>query len=302
MLLNHRPKVAFNVGGDAILTCQMQAYPRPTFEWSFEDLIIVADGSKYETNVTALNNDVYQSVLKVTDLKQSDYGDYVCKAANSEGEKASTMRLQAKSIPEKPTNLRLAEAAYDSVTLQWDEGFDGGFESAVIYTIAYRSNVDNKENEADCQRNNPCTIQHLEQVHSYAFQVRATNTMGSSTLSNTLTASTIMDFSRIPEAKIPTFEPKSKTIVFHVDTPHSLIAFVEAKEPQGDWKLTQKISVRSPISREVLDLVKDGTQEVRIKLCLEANTTLCSEPVEAVTGNLLFPLSQAVQHKMIIYH
>lgn len=82
------------------------------------------------------------------------------------------------------------------------------------------------------------------------------------------------------------FEPKSKTISFHVDSPLSLMALVES-HVDGDWSLSQRISVRSPVSREVLDLVRDDADDVRIKLCLELNTTLCSAPVVAVTGELL---------------
>ena len=67
--------------------------------------------------------------------------------------------------------------------------------------MLYRSNVDDRLHEDDCQFNNPCTIRNLDQLHSYAFQVRAVNVKGHSGLSNTLTAMTIIDFSRIPDAK-----------------------------------------------------------------------------------------------------
>ena len=103
-----------------------------------------------------------------------------------------------------------------------------------------------------------------------------------------MSVSTTLDLSRIPDPKQVTYEPKSKTIAFHVDSPLSLIAFVESRiseQEDSDWMLTQKISVRQPISREVLDLVRDNTEEIRIKFCLEANTTLCSSPVVAVIGN-----------------
>ena len=130
------------------------------------------------------------------------------------------------------------------------------------------------------------------------------------------------------------FEPKSKTLAFHVDSPHQLIAFVETRGPRptgaaaaaaagaasdassagdaasssssssssssgadgadgddaaGEWQLSQKIAVRSPVTRHVLDLVADDTDEVRVRLCLEVNLTLCGEPTVAVTGTLLPP-------------
>jgi len=285
--LNHRPKVAFNVESDGILTCQMQAYPQPSFEWAFRDAPIVSDGNTYETNVTALANDVYQGVLRIRDMKESDYGDYVCKARNDVGDNAAVIRLQATSAPEKPTNLRLVEAGYDTITVEWDEGFHGGLENT-IYTVVYRSNVDNRAHEDDCQFSNPCVIRNLEHLHSYAFQVRAENAKGQSPLSNTVTASTILDFSRIPDAKQATFHPKSKTVYFQVDSPLSLVAFIESRDAAtGEWKPSQEISVRSPITHQTIDMVKDDTEEVRIKLCLEVNTTVCSEPTVAVTGDYI---------------
>ncbi len=244
---------------------------------------------KYETNVTAVatgHSDVYQGILRIADIRDSDYGDYTCKTWNGEGENAAAVRLQPTSPPEKADNLRAVHTGPDSITLEWDEGFNGGYDNT-IYTILYRSaSGDGQAQEDDCQYSNPCVIRGLEQLHSYSFQVRAENTKGQSPLSHVLTASTILDLSRIPEPKQVTFEPKSKTISFHVDSPLSLLALVESRT-DGEWVPTQKISVRSPVSREVLDLIRNDAEDVRIKLCLEVNVTLCSEPVVAVTGDLV---------------
>ncbi|XP_059352309.1 protein turtle homolog B-like [Daphnia carinata] len=295
ILLDHRPKVASNVGSSSIqLLCQVQAYPRPNFEWSLRDVPIIGGGgdSKYEMNVTSMTDnghDIYQGILRINDVKESDYGDYTCKMWNAEGENAAAVRLQATSAPEKPTNLRVVQSGYDSLALEWDEGFNGGFENT-IYTVLYRafssSSNAGQQQEDDCQYANPCVIRGLEQLQSYTIQVRAENTKGKSPLSNALTASTIVDLSRIPEPKQVTFEPKTKTISFNVDSQLPLMAMVESRI-DGDWSLSQRISVRSPVSREVLDLVKDDVDDVRIKLCLEMNTTLCSEAVVAVTGDLI---------------
>ena len=300
ILLDHRPKVAANVGSlSAILVCQVQAYPRPSFEWSFRDQTILPgsgpDG-KYETNVTAAigqltaleqNNDIYQGMLKIADIRDSDYGDYTCKTWNSEGENAAAVRLQQTGPPEQPTNLRLVHAGYDSMTLEWDQGFNGGFDNT-IYTILYSSESVGGQQEDDCQYANPCVIRNLDQLHSYSFQVRAENTKGQSAASNPLTASTVLDLSRIPEPKQVTFRPKDKAIAFHVDSPLSLIALVESLNGlTNEWTLTQKIPVRSPISHEIVDQMPDDADDVRIRLCLEANTTLCSEPVTAITGDLI---------------
>ena len=266
---------------------------------------IIGGDSKYEMNVTATTgaaaatagrtgasgSDIYQGILRINDVKESDYGDYTCKMWNAEGEKAAAVRLQATSAPEKPTNLRVVQSGYDSLTLEWDEGFNGGFENT-IYTVLYRASAASGNGDAsgghedDCQYANPCVIRGLEQLQSYTFQVRAENSKGQSPTSSALTASTIVDLSRIPEAKQVSFDPATKTIHFHVDSQLPLMAVVETRV-DGDWSPAQKISVRSPVSRVVLDQVKDEADDVRIKLCLEMNTTMCSEPVLAVTGDLI---------------
>lgn len=207
-MLDHRPKVAANVGSSsALLVCQVQAYPRPSFEWSFRDAQIAAGDGKYETNVTSVTgpngHELFQGVLRIADVKESDYGDYSCKVWNGEGENAAAVRLQPTSAPEKPANLRVVHAGYDALTLQWDEGFNGGYDTT-IYTVLYRSTSAPNEavHEDDCQYANPCVIRGLEQLQSYTFQVRAENTKGKSPASSPLTASTVVDLSRIPEPKL----------------------------------------------------------------------------------------------------
>lgn len=287
IVLDAQPKVAFPSGSDAYVVCQMQAYPRPEFQWWFGDEAIQSL-DKYEVNVTISNNDVYQSFLRIADINEADYGEYTCKSWNHRGENSARFQLQDTSAPEAPTNLRLVEAGFDTIVLEWEEGFNGGYLNT-IYSVSYRS-ADNIQQEDDCQYQNPCSIRGLQQLQSYVFQVRAENSKGQSELSNVMSVSTTLDLSRIPDPKQVTYEPKSKTIAFHVDSPLSLIAFVESRiseQEDSDWMLTQKISVRQPISREVLDLVRDNTEEIRIKFCLEANTTLCSSPVVAVIGDLI---------------
>ncbi len=124
ILLDHRPRVAFGVGGDGVLTCRMQAYPRPNFQWLFGDTVVgvgAGDAGHYDVNVTQTAGDVYTARLTVRHLSESDYGAYTCKAWNSEGENAAGVVLQPTSAPETPADLRLVEAGYDSVSIEWDK-------------------------------------------------------------------------------------------------------------------------------------------------------------------------------------
>ncbi len=80
-MVNQHNKVAYEVGETAFVLCRMQAYPRPSVEWSFGGVRLNA----YDANVTAMEDDLFMAVLKINSVKHSDYGDYVCKATNTRG-------------------------------------------------------------------------------------------------------------------------------------------------------------------------------------------------------------------------
>ena len=44
--------------------------------------------------------------------------------------------LQPRGKPEKPQNVRPVASSYDFITLAWDEGFDGGYDT--FYTVQFK--------------------------------------------------------------------------------------------------------------------------------------------------------------------
>ena len=56
----------------------------------------------YEINTKIENGDVYTSVLKISDIRDNDYGDYICRIANDLGTTKATISLQPKGPPENP--------------------------------------------------------------------------------------------------------------------------------------------------------------------------------------------------------
>ena len=72
----------------------------------------------------------YESRLLVRNVSSSDYGSYGCVAQNEEGLDRVTVTLNVTSRPDPPSLLRVSNVTYNSVTVTWTQGFDGGYEQA----------------------------------------------------------------------------------------------------------------------------------------------------------------------------
>lgn len=184
-------KVAYDLRETAEVICQVQAYPRPEFQWSYSTntapLLAGADGH-YEINTTVNESggDIYTSILQISHVRQADYGEYYCRVANTLGSVKTLIRLQPKGPPEKPEALTAIEIGHSFITLQWTPGFNGGLQSTK-YFVSYKrvltapnddcyaprkpgNNVESWH-EFDCQTKNPCNVTNLEQHQSYLFKV-----------------------------------------------------------------------------------------------------------------------------------
>ena len=68
VVVHHHNRVAFDVGHPAFITCRMQAFPAPHFDWSFGNSIVSNDRSLYDSNMTQLNDDIYEATLKINQV------------------------------------------------------------------------------------------------------------------------------------------------------------------------------------------------------------------------------------------
>lgn len=168
------------------MVCQVRAFPRPEFEWSFNgNKLQTGIGEHYELNATVLAEDVFRSVLLVSSIRDVDYGEYTCNARNTMGRLRTTIRLQPKGSPEKPSSLQAVATSHNSVTLQWEPGFDGGLQDTK-YFVSYRKigapdqlpgcemagqRSDSNGREFDCQKNSTCNVTSLEPHYTYVFKV-----------------------------------------------------------------------------------------------------------------------------------
>ena len=272
-------KVAYNLDEPAYITCRMQAFPEPRFDWSFKNSILQNDRHFYETNTTSLGDDIFESTLKVFKVSEASYGDYTCKAMNEIGPKRTIIKLQPKGKPEKPTNIRPVYTSYNVITLAWDEGFNGGYNST-LFTIQYRRQGDSEPMYLDCRRQNPCNISGLEQHTQYYVRVKASNIHGESKFSPEAAVATKVDVAMIPKPANVHYEKTTKRASFLIEnTPLQLVAKIELENSDGTWSHYNGFRMENAFNEMP---VSDPVSNLRVRLCLESNELLCGPYAEAL--------------------
>lgn len=267
------------------------------------------------------DNDVYTSVLKISNIKQQDYGEYNCQVVNAMGNIEARIRLQPKGPPEKPTRITDLHVGPNFVTLNWEPGFNGGI-STTKYFVSYKKipgndniNIDGcgvvtrsmDWSEADCQQNVPCNVTQLEQHQTYLFKVKAFNTKGKSDYSQDITVTTRVD--RIPLPEKATYDPSSHVLSVIVPiTCLPLVAVVESisneNVPIPSWQVLDtlplevsglmptykeanldQLAARNHRGKSIIDeqigLDDEYQSRVRVKLCLGTHLEHCGDFMEA---------------------
>lgn len=212
----------------------------------------------YEITTTSDENDVYTSILRVSNIKEADYGEYNCQVVNNLGSIEAKIRLQKKGPPEKPKNLIEKHIGHNYVTLSWEPGFNGGIVDTK-YFVSYRK-VPSKDDiniegcgyisksqelyEVDCQQHVPCNVSNLDQHQRYVFQVKAINTKGKSENADEYSVTTKVD--RIPVPHRVAYDPSSHALSINLpQTCLPLIAVVESitneNMPVATWQVVDTL-------------------------------------------------------------
>ncbi|KAK9729566.1 Immunoglobulin domain [Popillia japonica] len=327
IILHQYNKVAFDKHENAEVVCKVQAYPKPEFKWFFgssSSQLLTSSEGHYVINTTMAENDIYTSVLKISNIKQQDYGEYNCQVVNAMGSIEARIRLQPKGPPEKPTRVTDLHVGPNFVTLNWEPGFNGGI-STTKYFVSFKKVPSNDNinidgcgivsrsidwSEADCQQNVPCNVTQLEQHQTYLFKVKAFNTKGKSDYSQDITVSTRVD--RIPLPEKVTYDPSSHILSIIVPiTCLPLVAVVESISneimPIPTWQVLDtlplevsgaiptykeanldQLVVRNHRGKSIIDeqigLDDEYQSRVRVKLCLGTHLEHCGDFLEAELG------------------
>lgn len=281
VVVHHHNKVAFDLDETAFIGCKMQAFPSPRFDWSFGQSILQNDQQFYDTNITALGDDVYEGVLRINKVTENSYGDYICKGINTMGAKRTIIKLQPKGKPEKPLNVRPINVGYNYITIGFDAGFDGGYNNTT-HSLEYRKHDSSVPQYGDCSTRNYCNITGLEQHSQYYIKVKAGNIKGESKYTQEVSVVTKVDVAKIPKAESVHFEKTTNTASFLVQNDYlPLVAKVELENPDGTWVHYDDLPLVSRNSIEEMPIAAQVVNNLRVRLCLETNEILCGPYAEA---------------------
>lgn len=311
IILHQHDKVAYNLKETAEIACKVQAWPKPEFQWSFGNNAAALQGSAsdshYEISTIIDNYDVYTSVLKMTNIRKSDYGEYSCRAANAQGNTISTIRLQEKGAPERPIMNQPMEIGPTYVALHWDLGFDGGL-PITKYFVSYRRAASGDEvvapdcvppkgpagqwMELDCRRSNPCNVTDLEQHQTYTFKVKAYNPKNHSDYSDEVTVTTSV--AKVPTPLRVSYDPENGALGINVGaTCLALAAVIERLDTDinnawqviSEWPLDVLGSAATQTEVTIEDPnVARNEPRLRVRFCLKGGREQdrkCGEYLEA---------------------
>ncbi|CAG9859876.1 unnamed protein product [Phyllotreta striolata] len=327
IVLHHFNKVAYDVGERAEVVCKVQAFPKPEFKWFFSSNVNPLHSSTEGHYVIRTSNeeDVYTSVLRISNMRKVDYGDYTCHVVNSIGTTETKIKLQSKGPPEKPTKAVALHHGHNFVTLGWEPGFNGGIANTK-YFVSYRKVASESDtavegcsnnarsgdwNEVDCHQSVPCNISHLEQYQSYLFKVKAVNTKGVSDNSQEIRDRTTVAVIPVPQG----VEYDKNANVVSINVPATclpLIAVVEAVSNEHHsitaWQVIDTIELHvsgveatykdkdlhqvgyvhyrgKALVDEPIGVNDEETPKIRVKLCLQTHPEHCGEFIDAIYGS-----------------
>ena len=275
VVVHQHNKVAYDIGDTAFISCKMQAYPRPTFDWTFGNSLLQNDPKFYSSNITALDNDVYEGILRIHKVTDLSYGDYNCKGTNAIGNKRTIIKLTKRGKPERPTNVRPVAREYNSILVGWDNGFNGGYNDTE-YTIQYSKHAHSSPEYKECHQSNPCDLTGLDQFSQYHIKVKASNKHGESKYSKEVSIITKVDVTQIPKPENVHFEKTTNMVSFHVRSGFlPLFAQIELKTSDGLWVPHHVLELGDATMGEMK--IKAPVTKLRVKLCLETNDLLCGK-------------------------
>ena len=281
VVVHQHNKVAFDPGTTAYISCQMKAYPMPQFDWSYGNSLL-NDHNLFKQTRHRIANDVYEGILQINTVTESNYGEYTCKAKNKISDKRTRIKLQRKGKPEKPSGVRAMQTNYNSILVGWDNGFNGGYNNTK-YTIQYKKHYSSQPSYKDCLQRNPCNLTGLDQHSQYYISVKANNNKGESKYSKEATILTKVDVKKIPKPEDVHFETKSNRASFHIKNKFlPLIAQIELmnKESGNTWQPYTKLPL-GDVSMGEVKVNNTRVRNLRVRLCLETNDVLCGNYAKA---------------------
>lgn len=122
-------------GTKARLFCNATGDQPLTIQWTKSNVKLEKLGSSYEI-IDVSSDDGVKSELFIQSAQISDAAVYKCFAENEHGKDEKTVKLDVFEVPDSPKNLKVREVWSRTVSIAWNEPFNGN-SPITKYTVQY---------------------------------------------------------------------------------------------------------------------------------------------------------------------
>ncbi|XP_069119334.1 cell adhesion molecule DSCAML1-like [Argopecten irradians] len=275
-------KVAATANATARLSCMVQAYPIPQFQW-YKGKSLLPLGGRY-TQEPTVNINVFKAtnILRIADVQNVDFGDYQCRVLSNLGTAVKVITLAVKNKPEAPTGLAVTSKTWESVYLRWTPGFNGG-ESQTFY-IRYTSlpHSSHGANDVDVATVDEYNVTGLMPETTYDFKVYGVNKLGQGNHSESIKVTT-HDLTFPAIKTVPVFKLEDKKLTLDIDINVTYCVRIKVSRNGGTtWSTVILNSVDCfDASQKSYSVLEDGVNKLNISLCLRTRQEVCGAHVSA---------------------
>ncbi|XP_058807498.1 uncharacterized protein LOC131673494 isoform X2 [Phymastichus coffea] len=147
--------------------------PAPSITWYHNGEIIIVDSRHHFESIT--DN---ETILKITDAKRQDRGEYSIRAINKLGEDVASFLVTVTDRPAAPGKTVVMGTLGRNVTLAWQEPEDDGGCKIGTYIVEYYRLGWDVWLKAATSRQTTATLNDLIEGSEYRFRVKAENPYG----------------------------------------------------------------------------------------------------------------------------
>ncbi|XP_061183726.1 roundabout homolog 1-like isoform X6 [Saccostrea echinata] len=257
-------------GEVGFLHCEAYGDPKPKIWW-------LKDGRPITANSRIIS--LSSGTLQISDLQESDSGNYTCKASSETGETSQSATLlvkksnknvtfhrtqDVKTFPGPPSKPTVVEVLTNSIKLSWQPNNNHGDSPVYAYIVEYFSHEtsegwvvasDSVPPTTTSVQPTTYTVTNLKPDTTYVFLVRARNSHGvgvPSELSDPISTRTVTDNSRNTQLTRKQIQNRLQGIVVELTAVEPLPAAVEVR-----WKVHKMMAIIDKFVieyREIRDL------------------------------------------------
>ncbi|XP_076334988.1 nephrin-like [Tachypleus tridentatus] len=179
----HNLNIAGEEGSTVRLKCRAEAAPNVSFTWSKDgDSLSREEFVKMRLSQQdlSLGETSWESTLFVNNLSVKNFGIYECNAENEMGRNRIKMNLRKRGKPDPPNDLSVQNVTYNSVSLFWAPGFDGGYQQQFRIRFRIVSSGEYEYTSYLPGNASKAVITELNPETDYIFEIMSQNIIGKS--------------------------------------------------------------------------------------------------------------------------